>query len=552
MKISTLLTGVTISLSTIALAYTNPVLWNDLADVDVRNVNGTYYYSASTMHYSPGAPILRSYDLFNWEFVGHSVPNLADFGTKYNLQNGQRAYVNGIWASWFDFNQHDGKWYWGGCIDFARTFIYTASKPEGPWTRLVDFSTCMYDSGLLIDDDGTPYVSYKSGNFYVAQLSKDFKTIVSTKLVYTLPSDIASCEGTRPYKRDGKYYIFTDDPSTTIEYVLMSSNGVWGPYTKGTLTNGARGPVTGVSNPVQGSLIKANNGQWYYMCFTSAYPTGRIPVLAPLNWGSDGWPSIQLVNGNFGTTYPDPETAHPVPAYTGTDSFSGTSLGNRWEWNHTPDTSRFTVNNSLTLRTATVTVDFYSARNTLTQRIPGQSATATIIMEFGSMLDGDRAGLAMVRDMSFWVGISKDNGIPQVRVVSGINMDTTWKTVSTGATAAIAPINGTTVWLRAKANVAPSSDRTAQFSYSTDGTTFKNIGNTFAMNTDWRFFLGYRFGIFNYATSVLGGSVKVRSYDVQASGYVGGGGGTTLSLTDAVSPQNSGAAASSLVSPLYG
>ncbi|WP_318272225.1 cellulose binding domain-containing protein, partial [Microbispora triticiradicis] len=36
--------------------YSNPVLWDDLADIDIIRVGDTYYYSASTMHYSPGAP----------------------------------------------------------------------------------------------------------------------------------------------------------------------------------------------------------------------------------------------------------------------------------------------------------------------------------------------------------------------------------------------------------------------------------------------------------------------------------------------------------------
>lgn len=49
--------------------YTNPVLWNDLADLDVFRVGSEYYYSASTMAYSPGAPILKSGDLVNWEYV---------------------------------------------------------------------------------------------------------------------------------------------------------------------------------------------------------------------------------------------------------------------------------------------------------------------------------------------------------------------------------------------------------------------------------------------------------------------------------------------------
>jgi beta-xylosidase len=71
-----------------AAAYTNPVIWQDFADIDVIRVGDTYYASASTMHYSPGAPVLRSYDLVNWEIAGHSVPVL-DFGAKYDLNDAQ-------------------------------------------------------------------------------------------------------------------------------------------------------------------------------------------------------------------------------------------------------------------------------------------------------------------------------------------------------------------------------------------------------------------------------------------------------------------------------
>jgi hypothetical protein len=54
----------------------NPVVWQDFADDEVIRVGNVYYYTASTMHYSPGAPILRSYDLVNWEYAGNSVPSL--------------------------------------------------------------------------------------------------------------------------------------------------------------------------------------------------------------------------------------------------------------------------------------------------------------------------------------------------------------------------------------------------------------------------------------------------------------------------------------------
>ena len=47
--------------------FENPLLWEDLADVDIFRVGDVFYYSASNMHSSPGAPILRSYDLVDWE-----------------------------------------------------------------------------------------------------------------------------------------------------------------------------------------------------------------------------------------------------------------------------------------------------------------------------------------------------------------------------------------------------------------------------------------------------------------------------------------------------
>ena len=171
-------------------AFNNPVIWNDLADLDIRNINGTFYYSASTMHFSPGAPILRSFDLFNWEYIGHSVPTL-DFGDKYDMADGQRAYVAGIWASFFNFNSHTDTWYWGGCIDFWHSYVYTAPSVTGPWTKHAEIQKCYYDCGMLVDDDGTMYVSYAAdNNIWVAQFNSDASAEVTSQQVFVPPDSI--------------------------------------------------------------------------------------------------------------------------------------------------------------------------------------------------------------------------------------------------------------------------------------------------------------------------------------------------------------------------
>ncbi|CAM5556695.1 hypothetical protein SPURM210S_06948 [Streptomyces purpurascens] len=211
-----------------AAAYTNPVIWQDFADIDVIRVEGTYYASASTMHYSPGAPVLRSYDLVNWEIAGHSVPVL-DFGAKYDL-NGGRGYVRGIWASSLAYRPSNKTFYWLGQIDFSRTYLYTAAAVEGPWNRLTTISTPYYDAGLLVDSDDTLYVAYGNTTISVAQLSPDGRTQVRTQQVFSTPSSVGTLEGSRFYKINGQYYIFLTRPANGQD-VLKSSSGPFGPYT---------------------------------------------------------------------------------------------------------------------------------------------------------------------------------------------------------------------------------------------------------------------------------------------------------------------------------
>jgi beta-xylosidase len=199
---------------------------------------------------------------------------------------------------------------------------------------------------------------------------------------------------------------------------------------------------------------------------------------------------------------------------TGVETFAGTTLGPQWEWNHNPDNNRWSVNNGLRLQTATVTNDLYNARNTLTHRIQGPTSTATIELDYSTMRDGDRTGLAMLRQSSAWIGVRRDNGSTRVVMTNGLSMDSNWNTTGTGVEVASAAVSGGRIWLRANADIRPGTGRQARFSYSTDGINFVSLGPAFTLNNEWQFFMGYRFGIFNYATQALGGSVTVRRFEL--------------------------------------
>jgi beta-xylosidase len=493
--------------------FTNPVLWQDFADIDIIRVGDAYYYSASTMHYSPGAPILRSYDLVNWEFAGHSVPSLDFDSAAYNLSGG-RAYVKGIWASTLNYRRSNSTFYWYGCVEFNRSYVYTASTVEGPWTKRARINSCYYDAGLLVDDNDTMYVAYGNTTISVAQMSADGLSQVRAQQVFQTPSSVGTLEGARFYKRNGSYYIWLTRPANG-QYVLKANNP-FGPYEMRQVLLDLPGPISGGGVPHQGGLVQTQNGDWYYMSFVDAFPGGRVPALAPITWTADGWPVLQTVNGRWGATYPKPniQTTRTVKPMIGTDTFAGTTLGPQWEWNHNPDNTRWSVNNGLRLQTATVTNDLYAARNTVTHRIQGPSSTATIELDYSTMANGDRAGLAMLRDSSAWIGVKRDNNAYRVAMTSGLTMDSSWNTTGTGTEQAGAAISGGRIWLRVNADIRPGTGRQARFSYSTDGTTFTTLGPAFTLNNAWQFFMGYRYGIFNHATQALGGAVTVRRFDL--------------------------------------
>lgn len=527
-----------------ASTYTNPIIYEDLADLDVIRVGSTFYYTASTMHYSPGAPILRSYDLVNWEFAGHAVPEL-DWGSKYYLpdpsNSSERAYINGIWASTMQYRQSTDTFYWLGCVEYTNTKVLTSRGGNGdptvqPWVEHPVIDTCYYDCGLLIDDDDSMYVAYGNTNISVAKLTADGLAEESTQVVFDSPNGVY-IEGSRFYKRNGTYYIFVTRPADA-EFVLKSDN-VWGPYEERVLVDQIPGPINdtssidspygvGVSGYAhQGGLVDTEDGNYYYAAFVDAYPGGRIPMLAPITWDEDGWPVLVTdEDGGWGREYPMPvETNKTVAPLTSTDTFQGGRLSPHWEWNHNPDNSKWNLTDrGLVLKTATVTDDLYSARNTLTRRNLGPFSSGTFHIDVSNMADGDRAGAVLLRDHSGYVGVWKDGNGTTIVHVDDMQLtatSTTWETTSNGTVEVTGPVLASNdAWFRIAVDVRPVEPlgvptRNATFAYSLDGTSFTKIGPDLVMESNWEFFMGPRFSVFNYATTELGGEILVKSFTLK-------------------------------------
>ncbi|KAL4949121.1 hypothetical protein BDW69DRAFT_188619 [Aspergillus filifer] len=118
-----------------AQTFTNPVLYADFADNDIfLGPDGSYYYSASSMHYSPGAPILQSCDLFNWQLIGHSGNRPTPFGPyEYKILNDNIASPvpeTGSPVQGSLLETSEGEWYF---MSFAWKWFPALVTVDGAW-----------------------------------------------------------------------------------------------------------------------------------------------------------------------------------------------------------------------------------------------------------------------------------------------------------------------------------------------------------------------------------------------------------------------------------
>ena len=190
--------------------YTNPVIFADVPDIDIIRVDDAFYMVSTTMHLSPGCPIMRSYDLVNWEIVNYVFDTLED-RDNLALKNGENNYGKGQWATTLRYN--DGVYY-AGFTSFStgRTYIYHTDDIEnGKWDRFV-YDECFHDMSLLFDDDGRVYLVYGGGQIWCVELEKDLSAVKpGTKRKLIDDAGLAKgclAEGSHVYKMNGYYYIF--------------------------------------------------------------------------------------------------------------------------------------------------------------------------------------------------------------------------------------------------------------------------------------------------------------------------------------------------------
>ena len=148
----------------------NPVVYADVPDLSMIRVGKTYYMSSTTMHMSPGVPIMKSTDLVNWKPVSYAYDTLASVDAM-TLAKGQSTYGRGSWAS--SLRYHQGTYYVSTFAQTTgKTHVYSTKNIEkGPW-KAVAFRPSLHDHSLFFDDDGRVYMVYGTGKIQLAELTE--------------------------------------------------------------------------------------------------------------------------------------------------------------------------------------------------------------------------------------------------------------------------------------------------------------------------------------------------------------------------------------------
>lgn len=328
--------------------YCNPIINADYSDPDVCRVGNDYYMTASSFACFPGLQILHSTDLVNWTIIGAALkdhyPVLPQYkGTDLDYRK-KIQHGNYVWAPAIRY--HDGWFYifWGD--PDQGLFMVKTQDPAGDWTEpvLVKEGKGLIDCCPLWDSDGKAYLSHGCAGsragvksvLFVAPLSADGTHVTGpSRVVYDGHENQPTIEGTKFYKHDGYYYIFS--PAGGVKFgwqVELRSKSPYGPYEeKVTLAQGK----SKVNGPHQGAWVDTQNGEDWFLHFQDKHAYGRVLHLQPAKW-KDGW--LVIGEDKDGDGCGDAVASWKKPNLPSSgdvqpqedDEFNSNELGKQWQF----------------------------------------------------------------------------------------------------------------------------------------------------------------------------------------------------------------------------
>ena len=495
----------------------NPILTGFHADPCICRKGEDYYIAVSSFEWFPGIPVYHSRDMKHWELYTHVLTDESTCDLR------RLPSAKGVWAPCLTYCEADGLFYvvYGIMNSMnARYFdidnyLITAPDIKGPWSKPVYLHSSGFDASLMHDDDGRKWLvsldwetrtDYeKPGAICITEYDPIKKTIKGyPKRIWRGGTDRGCLEAPHLTKRNGYYYLMCAEGGTGYYHcvTMARARDPFGPYesdpanpilTAVTENKNERSdtdhlkpryynPASYLQKCGHGSYVETSLGETYlvHLCARPFTPElrctlGRETAIQKMTWTDDGW--LRLASGGNmaqtfveGSALPDWQPA-VIPE---TDDFDGDRLGLQY---YAPriDPNSFC---DLSARPGWLRMRGQEARSSLNRvsiiarKLLSVNAEIITKMEFSPEIHQHSAGLILYYDNMNYAYLrkyySETLGAPAFSVVRLNNGEKTDHN-----SARRASWDGP-VWMKLRVK-----GRESQFSISSDGETWEEIGPAF-------------------------------------------------------------------------
>lgn len=452
---------------------TNPVIPGFHPDPSICRVDSDYYLVTSSFQYFPGVPIFHSRNLTDWQQVGNVLNRqsqlpLAEATAWQGIYAPTIRYYRGTYYM-ITTNVGSGDRQVPGRLS-SDNFMVTAQHPEGPWSDPVWLSQGGIDPSLYFERGKCYMVSNPDNTITLCEIDPATGRQLNPSQAIWKGTGGRYPEAPHIYKKGAYYYLLISEGGTELAHsiTIARSRNIYGPYEANPqnpiLTHCSRaGQDSIIQGTGHGDLVKDVNGQWWlvflaYRNYNGAYHhLGRETFIAPVKWGSDGWP---VVNNR------QPIALNP-PAPKARRTEFDSPLGPEWVYLQNPDSTAYWLHDGQ-LRLYGSIHELMANRQPTFAGIRQEAAAFTMDTKIASydFNDGDEAGLSVYQMHNGNIQCCLNNYHGMYRIKLRLNLK------NVRALLVDRVINSDTegIWLR-----VGSDGKQYTFSYSTDGKKYHRL-----------------------------------------------------------------------------
>jgi alpha-N-arabinofuranosidase len=294
----------------------NPILQGCYPDPSITRKGDDYYLVTSTFAMFPGVPIFHSKDLVNWKQIGHVLDRVSQ------LEVHDCGISAGIYAPQILYNKNNDTFYMI-TTEFSGGFGNIVVKTKDPlkgWSDPIKLAFNGIDPSLFFDDNGKGYVVHNDAPDRGKELYNGHRVIKiweydvendkiipgTDKIIVDGGVDLAKkpiwIEAPHIYKKDGKYYLMCAEGGTGDWHseVIFVSDNPKGPYTPApsnpilTQRHFPKERVNKVDWAGHADLVLGPDNKKYYGVFLAVRPndkqrvnTGRETFILPVDWSGE-------------------------------------------------------------------------------------------------------------------------------------------------------------------------------------------------------------------------------------------------------------------------